>query len=749
MSRKLLCFLAIFLLGAATAPSAFAQENIGYISFDLVTPPGEAEFDIVNLTGPANDLPTTFDVLTAVSLSSLSLDVKFSSGPDEVFGSSYFTLAADGLSFNGTPKSTGIANPTGFDGAISATLTGDFSTTTMTLDNGSGSPGGTFTSAATFSATISGSGASGALSDGDFAVIVAEPGSVGPPPATPEPETLVMVGTGLVGLAGMRRRRYAELVRGLFSRKAVGSVAMLALAVAVVAAPVAARASVPSVRLSSWTSPSSGASGSSVVAVTGSGFPSGTINPSDVVVSLATSCGGTPTTTTATRVQDILGSTERVSFLIPGSLATGTYYVSIADNGANPFASGNCAEVQVTHTSTALAACLPSSSLAVLTGTPNVTAYVPFGSWGTGTTGIGVVPIEGGGTGAKILTSTEINSCSSNSQTGQTVCVDNSTDVFEITGSTINTTLTSGSNGTAGFSGGSCKNCGVAIDALSNTAVINMGVGGSPSGDGVQLLNLTSNTFSTPFASSFTVSENISVDPNRNYILSPDEDDYYDLFTISPTGTLTEYENYQGSGAGGEFDSAAEDCTTGIALSTEEFSNDLFIADLTQATFTAPSGGAPYGTWTAPSQHVNLYPTDDFTFAAGTSGISVAAGTTHLGLTSGEFGGNTFAAFQLPATSGSGTPAFVDWVGASLPSTPDGYPFSAGYDPHTLTAYTSPNNGKAYGLIADWVFGYPTYIAVIDLQALLNATRSTSDSHIVASSVNLVTSGIVTYVAVP
>jgi hypothetical protein len=41
----------------------------------------------------------------------------------------------------------------------------------------------------------------------------------------------------------------------------------------------------------------------------------------------------------------------------------------------------------------------------------------------------------------------------------------------------------------------------------------------------------------------------------------------------------------------------------------------------------------------------------------------------------------------------------------------------------------------------------PTYLAVVDIQALLNATRD-STGHAVASSVNLLTSGIVRFVEV-
>jgi hypothetical protein len=734
IKNKVLCTMALSLTGALIAPVAVAAPvAIGYVSYD-VTGLGVAQFDITNQTGPNSSLDPTFPVITSVDLSSLSLDVQFASGPDEIFGPSYFTLSGDGLSWEGTPLSTGIAQPNGLSGAVDAILTGTFNETSLTLFDSS-----TLTIDPSFTTLLPAVQSPPFLSDGDFAVIYANPSS-GPPPV-PEPETFLMVGTGLAGLLNLRRRRVLEMIRNSFPSGLMGAGATVALLALLFAAPVVANAAV---RLNSWTVPSSGAAGSTIVTLTGSNFPSGGIAPGNVTLSFASTCGGSVLATESPNtVVNIIGGSNRLTLLVPASLLTGTYFISLAgtSNSSIPFVSSNCSEINVTHTSTTLAACLPSSSLAVLTGT-NVTAYVPKGAWCCGTTGVSVVPIEGAGVPAIIPTIGTVNSCSSNSATGETVCVDNSTDVYEITGSTLIHTLTSSSDATAGFSGGSCNNCGVAIDALTNTAVIAGGFSGA-SGDGLQLLNLATNTFSAPFPSSFSVSENVSIDPNRNLILSPDEGNNYDLFKINPDGSLTEYANFQS--VGGEFDSAAEDCTTGIALSTQEFTSNLFITDLTQATFTP---GSPYGTWTAPSQSVNLYPLGDFSFSAGTSGISVAAGTTHLGITMGEFGGNSFAAFQLPATSGTGTPGFVDYVGAYLPATPDSAGFSSGYDPHTMTAYTSPNNGKAYGLVADWSGGV-NWVAVIDLQALLSAPRWVSDAHIVDPSVDLLGTGIVRYVPVP
>jgi hypothetical protein len=111
-------------------------------------------------------------------------------------------------------------------------------------------------------------------------------------------------------------------------------------------------------------------------------------------------------------------------------------------------------------------------------------------------------------------------------------------------------------------------------------------------------------------------------------------------------------------------------------------------------------------------------------FSVGTCGISVALGT-HLAIVTGEFGGNLEGVIELPATSGTGTPSFPDYVAFTVPNEPDGDEFEMGADPHTVTAYVSPNTGKAYGIITDGgVGGPPTYAAIIDLDGLLKTPRT-------------------------
>ncbi len=389
-------------------------------------------------------------------------------------------------------------------------------------------------------------------------------------------------------------------------------------------------------------------------------------------------------------------------------------------------------------------ACLPSSSIAVLVQGTNATAYVPQGSWDDSTpNGINVVPIEtASGTlpaATAITTASSPNSCSSNSVTGQTVCVatDNA-NVYLITGSTLTSTLTSGATGNEAFSGGDCENCGVVVDSTTNKALIEIGL--ATGGGAYQFLDLgaTPPTFETPVAAGpvggdiFT-SEDVSIDPVRKLILSPNEfqSDYQVLNTSSSPAQL--YDNVlMGTPLAGEFDSAAEDCTTGIALATDEGTGNLFITDLTQATFTP---GSPSGTWTAPSQLQNFPEFDGF--AVGTCGIAIAPGT-HLGIVTGEFGGNLEGVIELPSTSGSGTPAVVDWVSFTVPNDPAGNMWNQGLDPHTVTAYVSPNTGTAFGVLGE---GNTAYLALVNLQGLLSAPRT---GHVVNSPLP---AGLITFVA--
>jgi hypothetical protein len=517
-------------------------------------------------------------------------------------------------------------------------------------------------------------------------------------------------------------------VRKLLSVRGILGVVAVVAGVALVQSPARAQSLTPSAN------PPSGLAGFNDSYLTGSGFPAGTITGT---VAIGASCAAPALATTPIINVTNLGGLRRFEFLIPASLTAGTYQAWVLGTAGttsfNTLSTPSCSAITVTTSNTTLASCVPTSSLAVVAGS-NVTAYVPFGWWGGSTTGIAQVPLEGSASATVFPTPGVVNSCAANSSTSEVVCTENTTNVDLINGTTL-TTITSSSNSRASFSGGTCQNCGVGINALNNTAVIAMGLSPSSSNSGVQVLNLSNNTFNTPFPLVHIVSEDISIDPGRNYILSPGEGGIYDLLQIGTNNALAEF----GMTIGGTLDSAAEDCTTGIAMSSDEFTDDIFITDLTQAKFTA---GSP-GTWTAPSQFINLA---DGGYAAGTSGISSAPGTNHLAVVTGEFGGSAYSALQLPATSGSGTPSLADYAYVSvMPNTPDGRPFSAGFDPHTVTAYTSPNTNKSYAVFADYGNGVtPNFLGVVDLACVLTQPRTAGTHNVIGNA-----SACTRYVAIP
>lgn len=341
-----------------------------------------------------------------------------------------------------------------------------------------------------------------------------------------------------------------------------------------------------------------------------------------------------------------------------------------------------------------------------------MTAYVPKGCWSCGATGVSVVNVEGSSvTDTLIPTADVINSCASNAVTGQTVCTANNNQVYIFKGTALDpmvspNPLTSSGSGFISFSGGSCTNCGVAMDATHNKALIGLSVGSIAS---FQFLNLGSSpSFESPFATmnpGGEISEDPLIDPIRNLLSSPAENNNYEIVNVTTSTSPTFFE-MSIANPGFEADSAGEDCDTGIALAPYEFSSpsQVFVADLSSATFTA---GSP-GSWTSLSAVNTL--TESF-LAAGASGCAVAQGT-HTGIITGEFGGDAITAIALPPTSG--VVLLPDWVTCAI-----GSGFSNGLDPHTVTSYKSPSNGHAYAVLAN---SGATTLAVVDLTMMLDST---------------------------
>jgi hypothetical protein len=703
--------LIVFFMIALGATLQASTIVVGYISWDVNFPANAGEFDIVNETGPVNGNNPTFPISNIENLSDLMLTVTFNDGSIVAEPSTYFTLSPDGESFDGTAIPIGGTNPI----PVSATLTGDFSPLIVDLFGG-----GSDAILPTFTTTFSDSPT---LVDGDLGIIYATTGI-----ETPEPGTWMLAGLGILCLIAGRMKPIRN------RKSAIGKSVVLLLALLVARSAFAESgfkvkrpSTGPQVSLNSWTAPSSGSAGITNVNITGTNFPTtGTITPANVVVTISATCDGAAVATApASSLTTVIGNAKRVNFGIPAGLVSGTYFLTVADaaGGDADFttAAGSCSQVKVIGTSPILNACLAGSSLAILLpakgAAGNVTAYVPEGYWEGGVAGVFVQNIEGTiGSASAVSTPNVVNSCSSNPATQQTVCVANNTDVYILTGTTLSSTFSSGATSEAGFSGGGCENCGVAVNASNNTAVVNMGVSGSPSNDGVQILNLSNPSASlAPFAMSQAVSENISVDATRSLILSANEAANYVLLQIQKDGSLLEFDST--ASTEGEADSSAEDCSTGIAIAPDEFTNAIFIQDLTQAVFTP---GTP-GTYTAPNTIASIV--SSYGFSAGLCASAVAQGSGHLAMLTGEFGGSTAVIVQLPATSGSGTPNIVDYATFAIPVSEACGSFSSGFDPHTMTAYTSPNNGKSYGVFAGYAGSVPNCLAVVDMAAVLAAPR--------------------------
>lgn len=375
--------------------------------------------------------------------------------------------------------------------------------------------------------------------------------------------------------------------------------------------------------------------------------------------------------------------------------------------------------------------CQPSSSLSVLVSGKDVVAYVPKGDWGGGATGLSAVNIEGSSiTPTLIPTPAVVNSCASNALTGETVCTANTSDVYLIGGTKLRQTVTSSGTGTIAFSGGSCTNCGVAMDASHNKAVIGLSLAGI---GGFQYLDMNNSTFEPAFpVPTGAISEDALIDPIRNFLLSASESGDYEIINVTTTTSPAFFENPTGAG---KLDTAGEDCTTGIALAPVEYVStaQVFVADLTQAGFTPRSPGV----WLAPAQLQTL---SEATTCAYFDGLAVAQGT-HTAVLSGEFDCGSVIALALPTTSGTGTPAIQDWVTCAIPGG-----FIGGDDPHTVTAYQSPNTGHAVAVVANQA---ASMLAAVDITEMLNTklVPRTTGGH--ACAAGTLPGAVVTFVSVP
>ena len=411
-----------------------------------------------------------------------------------------------------------------------------------------------------------------------------------------------------------------------------------------------------------------------------------------------------------------------------------------------------------------------------------VTVTVPFGSDATSTTGAAQVVIENGGATPlptpAVISTDRVNSCTP-AMTGEVVCSGQTgtIDLIPFGASSSNIITLPGPITPVNYDDGVCIGCGAMVDDSLDLGII-------ASGNGFFPINLGTNALSTVIPTNsahadeevgvnfgydqinhLILSANYTVNPNNNFASTPA---HFQIINISTPSSPVTYElaNDQAffnqvshtctSSMGGTIQSdifpetAAIDTTTNIVYVTFHtpsacFSNppnDIALFDMSQATFTQGMTAATT-TWTSAGMQIQT-----LTGVGNLNGIDPISvePTNHVAVVSG--GGAPFGALQLPSTSGTGTPAIVDWVSAVMPNDPSSAAWNGWTSPNGLATYVSPNTSKPMGVFMNGgASAAPTYLAIVDINALLAATRDSSN-HKVASSVNLLTSGIVSFVPV-
>jgi|SRR5271163_2431101 len=205
MVRRIWIFLVMAALLAVVGTTASADTiDLGTLNFDPFIAdvpgfPGVNTFDVSNYTGDpnlgGNAFPPFFPVLTFVNFNDLSLSVTEDDGT---------LLPAIALGSMVGPGDTffNAANFPDTQGFLSATLTGDLSTTTVTLSDGT-----VVTVGGDFSATIVPSMGTDLTAGVDYATISAETVVVG----APEPSGFVLLGCGALLMLALIRSRVPRL----------------------------------------------------------------------------------------------------------------------------------------------------------------------------------------------------------------------------------------------------------------------------------------------------------------------------------------------------------------------------------------------------------------------------------------------------------------------------------------------------------------------------------------------------------
>lgn len=478
--------------------------------------------------------------------------------------------------------------------------------------------------------------------------------------------------------------------------------------------------------------------------------PGATETPSPTPTTLAT---GTPTATPTATTSPTATST-------PTASPTPT---AIANSGADRN-SANAPGIQVSGTT--------------------VVVTVPQGSDDNGTQTAYQVEVEGASPlpSPTLVTTDRVNSCAPTAS-GQVVCSGQggTVDLIPAGAATSPTILhiSSSTIPTLEYAIGDCQGCGAMVDDALGTAIISSGLG-------YDLLNLSDNTFASPIALATTnngkeapgvdfgydkvnhliLSANYQVTNLMSFMQSnpdfqvinisnPATPLLYSFAQAQPTGQFFNH-NGRVCGASPESETPSDslpettaiDTSTNIAYVTfhtkaacfNDPPDDIAMFDMSKATFNSITH-----TWNTPNTLIQSIT------GTGLNGIDPIAVDSHTHLALVSAGDNNFGVLVLPTSTASLT--ITDWVNALMPNDPSNVAWSGWHSPGGLATYVSPTTGKVIGVLMNNPSssgGYTgsTYLALVDMQGLLNATRDPTSAHKVDGSVNLTSSGLVTFIQV-
>jgi len=352
------------------------------------------------------------------------------------------------------------------------------------------------------------------------------------------------------------------------------------------------------------------------------------------------------------------------------------------------------------------------------------------------------------------------DACASDQADFQVLCVSfgsanvNLVDFSMMPPAVTHSDLTGSVGGSIQTSGGPCTVCGLVYDRADDAFILS-------DANGYQLFSRTSlNGGGTPAPMKTIaafVAENFGYNPQTNQIFSPEElgnrIDLIDVgsgrvYGLAATDGSTPYPSDLD-----EPDAGSVDLGTNIGLTANEFptpgSNPVILVPLNGATLNSPSPGQFIDPNIA---EVNLASSLTNSCSGYSKMVNQHAidSASHLAFLSTEFcgpsssGGQATVGVAVLPSSGSGPVAISDYVFAPVPQTPDGMPWTSSGDPHgiAIMATSAQASTGSFGVLEDFS---RTYIALVDLKALLAQKRSAADAQLVDSSVDLVASGVVTF----